>query len=115
MALSRRHSELGTTRWKKTRQRVIDRDGSCVMCGAMDDLHADHIMPRSMISEEEVYDMENLQTLCRRCNLAKGASVKPFFPYGSSTPPVFTAVSLSDMSTIVPDSPFDDLNEPDCV
>ena len=85
------------------------------MCGAVDDLHADHIVPRSMISEEEVYDITNLQTLCRRCNLAKGASTKGFFFKGSSTPPVFPAVSLPDMSTILPTGPFDDLNGPDCV
>ena len=67
--MSNRHSELGTARWKRTRQRVIDRDGSCVICGAIDDLHADHIIPRSMSSEEDVYNMDNLQTLCRSCLL----------------------------------------------
>ena len=109
-----RHNELGTARWKRTRQRVIDRDGSCVICGAVDDLHADHIIPRSMSSEEEVYNMDNLQTLCRRCNLAKGASVKAFFPARSSTPPVFPDLSLPETVGTIPVSPFDDLNSPDC-
>ena len=113
--MSSRHSELGTARWKKTRQRVIDRDGSCVMCGAVDDLHADHIVPRSMSSEEDVFNMDNLQTLCRRCNLAKGASVNGFFPKATSTPPVFTAVSLPETVGTIPESPFDDLDSPDCV
>ena len=58
-----------------------------------------------MSSEEEVYNMDNLQTLCRRCNLAKGASVKAFFPERSSTPPVFVDISLPSVQK--PDkSPF---------
>jgi len=94
---------------------VIDRDGSCVMCGAVDDLHADHIVPRSMSNEEDVFSMDNLQTLCRRCNLAKGASVNRFFPVRDSTPPVFTDVSLPETVGTIPESPFDDLAGPDCV
>lgn len=52
---------------------VFRRDGfRCVQCGGQEDLEVDHITP---IAAGGTSDRENLQTLCRACNAAKGASV----------------------------------------
>lgn len=49
---------------------VWARDGgACVRCGATTDLHFDHIIPFSRGGGD---DAENIQLLCRTCNLAKG-------------------------------------------
>jgi hypothetical protein len=48
---------------------VWSRDGGvCVRCGANQDLHFDHVIP---IARGGSDDPENLQLLCRTCNLAK--------------------------------------------
>jgi hypothetical protein len=48
---------------------VWSRDGgACVKCGASKDLHFDHIIPYSRGGSDEA---ENIQLLCRACNLVK--------------------------------------------
>ena len=59
---------------QRVRIQVLDRDNStCQLCGAtIKDgvkLHVDHIVP---ISKGGTNDMDNLQTLCDKCNLGKG-------------------------------------------
>lgn len=55
----------------KLRKQVLARDGhKCVTCGATADLTADHIHPVARGGETT---LQNLQTLCRRCNSRKGA------------------------------------------
>lgn len=55
---------------KEQRLRIFKRDkNTCVQCGSKELLHIDHIRP---ISEGGNSDDENLQTLCRQCNLGKG-------------------------------------------
>ena len=50
---------------------VWSRDGGvCVRCGAAKDLHFDHIIPFSRGGSDE---SENIQLLCRTCNLTKSA------------------------------------------
>lgn len=47
-------------------------EGKCELCGVSSKerpLHVDHILPRS---RKGTNDMDNLQALCDRCNLAKG-------------------------------------------
>jgi len=68
----------------RIRLRVIDRDGyRCVACGrspaieAGVSLHVDHVLPFVCGGETT---LENLQTLCDRCNLGKGASREFHFP-----------------------------------
>ncbi len=52
---------------------VYERDGNrCGRCGAIDDLTLDHIRPWSLGGPDT---FENLQTLCRRCNSSKGATL----------------------------------------
>jgi 5-methylcytosine-specific restriction endonuclease McrA len=49
---------------------VWSRDrGACVKCGANKDLHFDHIISVALGGSNEA---ENIQVLCRTCNLTKG-------------------------------------------
>lgn len=55
------------------RTAVWQRDaGRCVECGATDYLEYDHIIPHARGGANTV---DNVQLLCRRCNLKKGASI----------------------------------------
>jgi len=56
-----------------TRIFVWRRDGGkCRNCGSRQDLHFDHVIPRSWGGASTA---ENVQLLCRDCNLRKGASL----------------------------------------
>jgi 5-methylcytosine-specific restriction protein A len=57
----------------KVRLLVYTRDNhACRSCGASADLSIDHVLP---ISKGGTNDLTNLQTLCRPCNVRKGAKV----------------------------------------
>ena len=52
------------------RWEVFQRDNfTCKHCGARDHLRADHVIPERKCGPTT---LENLQTLCRRCNSRKG-------------------------------------------
>lgn len=54
----------------KLRTQVFERDAyRCVYCGSWTDLCADHIHPEAKGGSTT---LDNLQTLCRRCNSKKG-------------------------------------------
>jgi len=54
-----------------TRRFVWKRDGGrCRNCGSTTRLHFDHIIPRSLGGASTA---ENIELLCERCNLRKGA------------------------------------------
>jgi 5-methylcytosine-specific restriction endonuclease McrA len=56
-----------------TRLFVWQRDGGkCRHCSSRENLHFDHVIPRSWGGSSTV---ENVQLLCRDCNLRKGASL----------------------------------------
>jgi 5-methylcytosine-specific restriction endonuclease McrA len=56
-----------------TRLFVWQRDGgACRNCGATTNLHFDHVIPRSWGGASTA---DNVQLLCRDCNLKKGASL----------------------------------------
>lgn len=56
------------------RLRILARDGyQCLKCGTNNDLCMDHIVPISRGGET---DDDNLQTLCRTCNLQKGTATE---------------------------------------
>ena len=55
--------------WRKVRLVVLDRDGwSCVKCGKPS-REVDHI--KSLENGGAVYELGNLQTLCRGCHISK--------------------------------------------
>lgn len=57
---------------RRAKPALIRRDGNqCSICGETADLHVDHIVPRMMGGSDL---LDNLQLLCKRCNLHKGAS-----------------------------------------
>ena len=54
----------------KKRRTVYERDSyQCVRCGSPDELTVDHKMPYSRGGTDS---LDNLQTLCKTCNLSKG-------------------------------------------
>ncbi len=56
-----------------TRMFVWQRDeGKCRSCGSRHDLHFDHVIPRTLGGASTA---DNVQLLCRNCNLRKGASL----------------------------------------
>jgi len=75
-----RHSAavIGTRRWKALRLQTLRRDGwKCVgvlpdgtACGASGRLEIDHVKP-VRTHPDLAFELDNLQTLCRRCHAAK--------------------------------------------
>ena len=62
--------------WRAARLKALDRDGwACVKCGRKGRLlEVDHIIPLEDIPLEDggpMYDLANLQTLCREDHFAK--------------------------------------------
>ena len=57
----------GTKQWKRARQQALERDNdSCTKCGSYNQLIVHH---RVEIGPGiDPYDVDNLQTLCRRCH-----------------------------------------------
>jgi 5-methylcytosine-specific restriction endonuclease McrA len=61
--------------WLSLRYRALKEMGArCMLCGATPrtgaQIHVDHIKPRS-IYPELAFDINNLQILCRACNMGK--------------------------------------------
>jgi 5-methylcytosine-specific restriction endonuclease McrA len=59
-----------TAEYRRWRQAVIARDGSCVDCGTTENLSADHVVPVSRGGER--YALENGACRCVSCNSRKG-------------------------------------------
>jgi len=71
------HSDLPPRRVIPTRVKleVWKRDGGkCIVCGATDELHFDHVIPYSKGGTSVVAD--NIQLLCARHNLVKSDSIE---------------------------------------
>lgn len=71
---------LRTTRWRKFRKYIINRDNNrCQRCTAnygvitVENLEVHHIKPR-ITHPELMYDEENVITVCQTCNLQLGTS-----------------------------------------
>ena len=68
--LERRRRQFQAHKTPKLTMRIFRRDGFCCkICGSIDDLTIDHIIP---ISKDGSDDDDNLQTLCKSCNSRKG-------------------------------------------
>ena len=56
--------------WERMRRRAFDRDGwRCRRCGAGGPLEAHHVTPIG--AGGAVFDLANLETLCRGCHVAE--------------------------------------------
>ena len=69
-----------STKWRRIRQSIIDRDQCCQMCGTEERLTVDHIVPRVLGGDD---NPSNLQVLCGSCNSSKGGR---FFERGRTPP-----------------------------
>lgn len=71
--MSRFHKQLNSARWRHTRINVICRDlSTCQICKRVIPYpEVDHITPLHRDSDQDPYDMENLQTLCKPCHAEK--------------------------------------------
>ena len=97
--------KLNSRRYRVHKQRVFDRDGRlCRYCGTDEEpLHIDHIIPRKVGG---THDLDNLQVLCKMCNLKKSSKDEGVFLAQTATPPVFSSrISLMQSEPML-DSPF---------
>ena len=97
--------KLNSRRYRVHKQRVFDRDGRiCRYCGSDEEpLHIDHIIPRKVGG---THDLENLQVLCKACNLRKSSKHEGVFLAQVATPPVFSSCISPMQSEPMADSPF---------
>lgn len=58
-----------TRTWGKQAARVKRQQPACAVCGTTEDLTVDHITPKTLGGTDKP---DNLRTLCRRHNSAKG-------------------------------------------
>jgi 5-methylcytosine-specific restriction endonuclease McrA len=97
--------KLNSRRYRVHKQRVFARDGrQCRYCGSDEEpLHIDHIIPRKAGG---THDLDNLQVLCKSCNLRKSSKQEGVFLAQTATPPVFSSCIYPMQSKPMPDSPF---------
>ncbi len=96
--------KLNSRRYRVHKQRVFDRDGRiCRYCGSDENLQIDHIISRK---RGGTHDLENLQVLCRDCNLKKSSKDEGVFLAQTATPPVFSSRISPMQSEPMLDSPF---------
>ena len=70
--MSHHHARLHARRWDAVRRAVFERDGwRCVSCGRAGRLEVDHVTPLQRKPEQDPYDMNGLQSLCRACHIEK--------------------------------------------
>jgi 5-methylcytosine-specific restriction endonuclease McrA len=89
---------VGTRTWRKTRERILRRDGYiCQYCGQEADT-VDHIIPRRVGGLDSD---DNLCAACSRCNYSKGGR----FFVKHRTPP--TPIGISNrQNTSIGHDPF---------
>ena len=69
---SKLHQALDQLQWARVRRQVFKRDGyRCRACGRAGRLECDHKIPLHRGGAE--FDLDNLQSLCRACHIAKTA------------------------------------------
>jgi 5-methylcytosine-specific restriction endonuclease McrA len=97
--------KLNSRRYRVHKERVFMRDGrQCRYCGSDEEpLHIDHIIPRKAGG---THDLDNLQVLCKSCNLRKSSKHEGVFLAQTATPPVFPSNFSPTQSETMLDSPF---------
>ena len=72
--MSRSHLKLDRGRWEHVRREVFRRDRyRCRQCGRAGRLEADHVRPLHRFPDQDPFDPDGIQTLCRACHLQKTA------------------------------------------
>jgi 5-methylcytosine-specific restriction endonuclease McrA len=113
MTMPKSKDPRDSRQWRAKRIAILQRDGyTCGYCGQPADT-VDHILPVKDHPDQAMSN-DNLIAACKTCNSRKGSRSHASFLGGAFAPPVFPAVSLSEMSTFRPDSPFDDPDVADC-
>jgi 5-methylcytosine-specific restriction endonuclease McrA len=97
--------KLNSRRYRAHREKVFKVHGHvCAYCGTDEgQMHIDHIIPRKVGGD---HNMENLQVLCKSCNLRKAARSEGVFLSKAATPPVFSEHIYPMKSEPMLDSPF---------
>jgi 5-methylcytosine-specific restriction endonuclease McrA len=96
--------KLNSRKYRNHKERVFARDGrQCRYCGNDENLQVDHIISRK---NGGTHDMDNLQVLCRDCNLRKSSKDEGVFLAQTATPPVFPSFISPERSKPIEDSPF---------
>jgi 5-methylcytosine-specific restriction endonuclease McrA len=96
--------KLNSRKYRTHKERVFARDGRiCRYCGNDENLQIDHIISRK---NGGTHDLDNLQVLCRDCNLRKSSKDEGVFLAQTATPPVFMSFLSPTQSNIAQDSPF---------
>ena len=67
-------SVYNTSRWRAIRDLVRQRDPVCRMCNVEPTHTIDHIKP--IRNGGDAWDMDNMQGLCKRCNISKTSKQK---------------------------------------
>lgn len=104
--------KLNSRKYRAQRERVLSRDGRrCAYCGTDEgQMHIDHIIPRKAGGD---HSMDNLQVLCKSCNLRKSAKSEGVFLSQAATPPVFSRNTSPTQSKLPKTSPFHKQIDPD--
>ena len=77
MYSSNEESFYSKEEWKACRVKIFKKyPAICMSCGNKNNLEVDHVKPRAKYPELEL-DIDNLQILCRNCNLLKGVKDGP--------------------------------------
>jgi len=67
------HGKISNHISKSVREELTSKYLQCAICGSMVDLQIDHIIPRSKGGGRNI---ENLQILCKKCNIKKSSKVE---------------------------------------
>jgi 5-methylcytosine-specific restriction endonuclease McrA len=58
---------MATQEWQTTRKEIINRDGSCVLCGSTDELQVHH-RKYSKPMADKFFSHTHLAVICRQCH-----------------------------------------------
>lgn len=95
--------QINSRRYRKQRDIVFRTKGhDCVYCGEWAD-QIDHIVPRKVGGDNS---LDNLQPICKRCNLRKSARSEAVFLGSAATPPVFISNPSLQGQSVIHHSPF---------